>query len=269
MPEENEEPKRVIHWNKRLEEYFSSTGEKAHCLSWLHKRAEVLFSTLTTFIDLPVIIISGVVGAMSIGTESLFGTNSNAPVVLGAFSIFVGVLNTIGTYFSWSKRAEAHRVSSIQYSRLYRQLNVEMSLPRIERTTPDELLKYVRNEYERLSEISPLIPRNIIKKFNILFKEETEISQPEEVNGLEKITVYEGGIEDLTLPPDKGQVTDTGIKVDLDKIAGVNLEEEKKEEIASVQELDEEIESVTSPVLPSLEEVGKKRFSGKQAMTWK
>jgi len=65
-----------------------------------------------------------------------------------------------------------------------------MSLPRDERMKPRDLLKYVRDEYERLNEISPLIPPNLIKIFNEKFGDEKEISQPEEVNGLEKIMVY-------------------------------------------------------------------------------
>ena len=111
-------------------------------------------------------------------------------MILGLISIFVGILNTVGTYFSWSRRAEAHRISNIQYSRLYRHISVEMALPREERTKPSELLQFIRTEYDRLNELSPLIPPSIIKLFNTKFSQEKEISQPEETNGLEKITVY-------------------------------------------------------------------------------
>jgi hypothetical protein len=179
-----------IQWNDRLEKYFADTGEKAHCLSWLHKRSEAMYSIRTTFIDLPVIIISTVIGAVSIGSKDLFKDSPTAPVVLGLLSIFVSVLNTVGSYFAWARRSELHRVSFIQYSKLYRNLNIELSLPRDERSTPGDLLKYIKNEYERLHEISPLIPPNIIKKFNTLFKDQTDISQPEEVNGLEQIEIF-------------------------------------------------------------------------------
>jgi NDP-sugar pyrophosphorylase family protein len=70
-----------------------------------------------------------------------------------------------------------------------------MSLARNERTKPSELLQYIRTEYDRLNEISPLIPPNIIKEFNNRFAHEKEISQPEETNGLEKITVYTPKVE--------------------------------------------------------------------------
>jgi hypothetical protein len=184
------EENRVITWNEKLEEYFTSTGEKAHCLGWLHKKSEAAFSRKTTFIDLPVIILSTLIGATSIGSKSLFGESPIAPIVLGIISIFVSILNTVGAYFSWSRRAEAHRISNIQYSRMYRNISVEMSLPRNERSLPAELLRYIRVEYDRLSEISPLIPPEIIALFNDKFSNEKEISQPEEVNGLEKIEVY-------------------------------------------------------------------------------
>ena len=45
-----------VSWNSRLEEYFASTGEKAHCLSILHKQAEAVYNQRKNFIDIPVIV---------------------------------------------------------------------------------------------------------------------------------------------------------------------------------------------------------------------
>ena len=44
-----------IQWTPLLEEYFSSSGEKAHCLTLLHKNSEALYSNRKNWIDLPVI----------------------------------------------------------------------------------------------------------------------------------------------------------------------------------------------------------------------
>ncbi len=180
-----------IHWNERLEEYFASTGEKAHCLSWIHKRAEERYARLRTWIDLPVIAISSITGFLSVGSTSMFGDNQVAvSVSLGLCSLLVSVLNTTGTYFGWAKRAEGHRISSIQYARLYRFLSIEMSLPREERMTPADLLKHTKDQYDRLQEISPLVPPEVIDDFKRQFKDEKEISKPEEANGLERIVIY-------------------------------------------------------------------------------
>jgi hypothetical protein len=56
--------------------------------------------------------------------------------------------------------------------------------------SPHDLLKYVKDQYDRLAEISPLVPATIIHKFQSRFKKYTDISKPEEANGLEKITIY-------------------------------------------------------------------------------
>lgn len=179
-----------IHWTVKLEEYFASTGEKAHCLSWVHKQAETMYSNRRTWIDLPVIVGSGVIAFLNAGSQSLFEDPRISSVALGVGSLAVGILNTMGTYFGWAKRAEGHRISSIHYSKLYRFITVELSLPREERMNPHDFLKYVKDQYDRLQEISPIIPTRVIEEFQKKFKNETEISKPEEANGLEKITVY-------------------------------------------------------------------------------
>ena len=186
-----------INWGDRLEQYFASTGEKAHCLSWAHKRAEALYSYRRTWIDLPSIIGSGLIAFLNAGSGSIFaGDMGSSSVALGVGSLCVGILHTLGSYFSWAKRAEGHRISAIHYAKLHRFLAVELSLPRDERTTPGLLLKYVRDHYDRLSETSPMIPPEIIREFQRKFSNEYDISKPEEANGLEKITIYvESGLE--------------------------------------------------------------------------
>jgi hypothetical protein len=187
----SEKPK-AIHWTEMLEEYFASTGEKAHCLSWCHKRAESLYSNRKTLIDLPVIVISGVTGFLSAGSTSMFSNPTTSSIALGVASLFVSVLNTAGSYYGWAKRAEGHRISAIHYARLYRFISVELALPREERMQPNDFLKYVKDQYDRLQEISPLLPPEVIAEFQKKFENEKDISKPEEANGLEKITVFRG-----------------------------------------------------------------------------
>ena len=182
-----------VSWNSRLEQYFADTGEKAHCLSIMHKQAEALYSQRRNFIDLPVIVLSSVVGFLSVGSTAMFeGNETMASVGLGVGSLLVSVLQTVNSYFQWSKRSEGHRISSIHFSKMYRFLNIEMSLPRDQRMSPKELLKLTKDQYDRLQEISPLIPREIIMEFKKTFNkpEYAEVSRPEETNGLEKIIVY-------------------------------------------------------------------------------
>ncbi len=187
-----ENPRNTILWQHRLEEYFADTGEKSHCYSWLHKKAEEYYSNRTVIIDLPVIILSTLNGAVSVGSDSLFGGSAYSSIGVGLVALLTAILSTIGSYFAWARRAEGHRISSLNYAKLYRFLSIEMSLPRDERMSPKDLLKYVKTEYDRLSEISPLIPNHIIETFRTKFADAKydSICRPEDTNGLHHITIF-------------------------------------------------------------------------------
>lgn len=187
----------TVTWTKKLEEHFAATGERAHCLSWGHKRSEELYSTRRTYIDLPVIVLSSVTGFCSVGQGIIFeGQNKLSSILLGVISLFVGVLNTTGSYFGWAKRTEAHRISSIHYARLYRSIKIELSLPREERMTPTELLKFCKDQYERLAEISPILPVSVVEDFKKKFQKYVDtVSFPEEMNGLDPIEVFDPAFE--------------------------------------------------------------------------
>jgi hypothetical protein len=187
-----------ISWTLTLEEYFASTGEKANGLAWVHKRSEAIYSNRRTYIDLPVIIGSGVIAFLNAGSSSLFPDQRIASTALGVGSLFMGILNSFGTYFGWSKRAEGHRISAIHYAKLYRFITVELSLPRAERMSPHDLLKYVKDQYDRLAEISPMVPELVIKEFQHKFKHEN-VSKPDEANGLHKIDIYKDVDDDDTM----------------------------------------------------------------------
>jgi hypothetical protein len=171
--------------------------------------------------------------------------------------LVVGILNTLGSYFGWAKRAEGHRISSIHYAKLYRFIAVEMALPREERMSPHDLLKYVKDQYDRLAEISPLVPPAVIHKFQSRFKKYTDIAKPEEANGLEKITVYKPSPaeEEATATPGTVKVkigpppTSGTFAINNPMMAAKNAVL-KETFIPSVKSMEEIAESVRLPEIP-------------------
>jgi hypothetical protein len=188
-----------ISWTPVLEEYFASTGEKASGLAWVHKRSEAIYTGRRTYIDLPVIIGSGLIAFLNAGSSTLFDDPKISSVALGVGSLCLGILNSFGSYFGWAKRAEGHRISSIHYAKLNRFISVELTLPRTERSSPHDLLKYVKDQYDRLAEISPMVPDVIIHEFQRKFKNTKGVSKPEETNGIHKIDVYTGVDDDESM----------------------------------------------------------------------
>ena len=185
------QPKRV-KWTNVLENYFKELGEQSLCLSMLHKSAEATFSRKSQYIDLPVIILSTLCGSLTLSAKSLFGeaNEENALKAVGALSLFSGVLATIQAYFSFARRAENHRNSYLEYAKLYRFTKTELGLPRQQRISAKDLIKLINDMYERLNELSPLIPEKILSAFKSKYKKDTLIKRPPIINGLEPIQIF-------------------------------------------------------------------------------
>jgi len=181
----------TISWNSQLERVISDEGERALCYQWLHSRSEKMFSTLNTYLSLPVIILSTLAGSASIGSASLFNNSELASGIIGCVSLGVATLNTVGSYFAWAKRSEAHRIACLNYGKVYRFILIELALPRDERLSAKDLLKVVRDQCDRLQETSPQVPDKVIAEFKKRFEETTPgVKKPEITNGLDPILVH-------------------------------------------------------------------------------
>lgn len=179
-----------IAWSDLLEDHFKKTAERAYGLSLIHKMAEARYSHLRSFVELPLIILQVINGAASVGSGSLFSDPKFASIGIGAVAILGAIISAIGSYFKWGARTEGHRISAIQYGRLHRWLVVNLGLPREERPPAIEILKFVRTEYDRLQEISPLIPPQIVAAFQIRYgKRYPDVALPSECNGLEAVVI--------------------------------------------------------------------------------
>ena len=84
---------------------------------------------------------------------------------------------------------EGHRAASIAYSKFSRNISVELSLPREDRSTGGtEFVNTCRNELDRLIEQSPNIPIEIVNEFGTKFKD-TTFMKPEILN-ITDVEVY-------------------------------------------------------------------------------
>ena len=187
-----------VKWTKNLEGYFKELGEQSLCLSMMHKKCESKFSTKAMRIDLPVIIFSTLCGSLTLSAKNMFGEQNEelALKLVGGLSLFSGILGTIQAYFSFSRRAENHRNSYLEYAKLYRFVKVELGLPRFQRIQAKDLLKIINDSFERLNELSPLIPEDVIKYFKGKYKTE-KLKKPPIVNGLEIINIYSPSEDDI------------------------------------------------------------------------
>jgi hypothetical protein len=179
----------VISWNDALETLVAEESERCGGLAWLHAESEKYFALRNNWVAIPVIILSTANGFLSGSSSSIFSNPTTSSIGLGIVSLFTGVLSTLGSYFAWAKRTEAHRISAIQYQKLSRSLAIELSLPKYERVGAKDILKITKEQIERLMEISPAFPNQIIDMYKTKFPDLSTVAHPEIISGVKKVIV--------------------------------------------------------------------------------
>lgn len=173
-----------VAWSEGIEEVLRKEGEEAESFYWGHQRSSVVATRMNDYINIPCIVLQTVTGFLS-------ATNGLVPAIaLGAFSVFTGILSTLLSYYKFSARAEAHKMSAQLYLKIYKKVEVELSLPQEQRTHPMKILEEVREKLARVSEVAPPIPESVIAEYKVKFKDgDTKI--PILFNGLDKIKVHQ------------------------------------------------------------------------------
>lgn len=84
-------------------------------------------------------------------------------------------------------------MSAQLYMKIYKKIEIELSLPPEQRVQADKLLEEVRDKLARVGEIAPDVPETVIAEYKIKFKD-GEAKKPIIMNGLDKINVYKKDI---------------------------------------------------------------------------
>ncbi len=160
VPEEKE-----YFWKKEQEDILKKWADKSLCFKMMHERAHRRFWCLNAWFNIPVIILSTVTGAGNVATASF---NDSAPYItyiIGGINIFSAILATIATYTGVAQKLEAHRFSSVSFDKFARKLQIELAKSRSDRAKVKDFIKQAAEEYDRLIEMSPILPNDIIRWF--------------------------------------------------------------------------------------------------------
>jgi hypothetical protein len=200
--------------NPQQELLVKKIGEQSLSYNILHRESQSYYGWLNHFIAIPVICLSTLSGSASF----IFGGEKSASVGIGILSVCIGIIQTLGTYFRFSQLAELHRICSISYQKLYMKISAELTLPPSDREDPTIMMSNIRSELERLQEVAPPIPINIIEAYKKKYKNYTDISRPEITNGLEAIIPYTASI----------------VEKPVDVVVETKVKEEKKKTVFKV-----------------------------------
>ena len=186
------------HWCPNQEQLLKRWAEKAAGYRWLHNHARVLYKRHHDWLSYPSIIISSITGVggfavLSPDTNSMPDDQKQKIIIFQYFFAFMnviaGILTSISKFNNSARLMEMHSAMSVQYSKLYRNIDMELSLETQHREDVLEFVNKTRVEYDRLLDEAPDIPAESINAFNEAFPDKE--NKPDVCNGLSVINCEE------------------------------------------------------------------------------
>ena len=178
-------PPKPITYNTDLERLLKEHSEECESLSILHRMSYEKYNKRSNYINIPVIILSSAIGFIT-GIDLQYDQMN---IILGVGSVFVGIIKSVDTYFQLAKRAESHRICSLQFSQISKKLQVELTLHRDQRLTAENMMNIVKTDIKNMQDIAPLIDDDIIEVYNAKYRKYKRVKKPNFVNGLTEVKV--------------------------------------------------------------------------------
>ena len=177
-------------WTEKQEKLLMKWAQKAAGYRWLHNHARLLYKNQHDWLSYPTIIMSSITGvggfAVLNPSSTTDATTKSRILLIQYFFAFMnvasGIINSISKFNNCGKLMETHSLMCVQYSKFYRNIDMELSLEAKDRSPVLEFVTKCRMEYDRLLSESPDIPASSIAAFNKQFPDREE--KPDVCNGL-------------------------------------------------------------------------------------
>ena len=187
-------------WHKSNELFFKSLGDEAQLQALCHMKSHEEFSKRSRHYQLPIIILSVICGSGNFVSTSFPDNQDNIILGVGVLSIITSIVSSVAQYLKLAEKSEAHRIAYVSWEKFYNNIRFQLSKRREEREELTNYMSSVTNEYQRLQEISPLLPDNISK--TILWNKKKIIKQgmnvPVSLRSIQPTSWWDDKNNDLT-----------------------------------------------------------------------
>ena len=141
---------------------------------------------------LPIIVISTITGTANFAQETFpVSWQQYVPLGIGGLNLVAAIATTVLQFLKANELMEAHRVASVAYGKLSRDIKLELGLPVTERKSHgSDLIIRCSSDYDRLIEQAPPVPGDILDKFNRKYKSMDNINKPE-ITEIKPITLFD------------------------------------------------------------------------------
>ena len=164
-------------WEDEHDGILVDWADKAMCYRWLHNRENAHHSRKNMWFTIPVIIISTVTGTANFAQEHFPDHRATMSMIIGSFNLVAAIITTISQFLKVAEVNEAHRVAAISWDKFYRNVRLTLTRNPAERMPVAHQLKAVKEEFDRMMELSPPISARVVEEFQATFKDQPAYAQ--------------------------------------------------------------------------------------------
>jgi hypothetical protein len=221
---------KIISYTDSFELLLKEEGEKAESLSILHHIAYKKCNKLSIITNIPVIVLSALVGFLS--PIDLFYQQN---IFLGALSVIISIIKTIDSYMDFTKLTQTHYLTSLNYKKISKFIQIQLSLEKECRINPADLLSVITNDLNNISDSEPCIPGFIIKKYNRKYNTSTATKPPMCCDKLTDIKINKTSFNNHTTQTDLIKIDIKNLikydtKIDIKDDTKIDIKDDTKED---------------------------------------
>uniref|UniRef100_A0A6C0JFF4 Uncharacterized protein n=1 Tax=viral metagenome TaxID=1070528 RepID=A0A6C0JFF4_9ZZZZ len=158
------------NWNDETEKILIDLADQAMCYNWMHNEAHADYSKKAALFTIPTIILSISSGTINFSSSRIEENyREYLFLCIGIVNIITGLLIVLQEACKIHSKNESHRIATISWDKLYRNTKIELAKPPNMRIPAINMVNIVQNEFNKLIEVSPVLGKGVINRFNKTF----------------------------------------------------------------------------------------------------
>ena len=153
-----------MQWDSSIEKMLSIMADEAQIKSMLHHNCHLYNRRWSLLIQIPVIMLSSITGGGNFISTSALLVNFKDQLIfiLGTVSLFIAFISAVYKYLGLDIIVEGHRISSLSWNKLFNDIRHQITISPPNRQNASDFMRTIKGDYDRLIEISPMIPTSFI-----------------------------------------------------------------------------------------------------------
>ena len=180
-------------WHESVEQLLQKYADEGQVREQLHRAAFYHYKKVQSCFQLPIIILSAISGSLQFLSKSFPEYESTIITATASLSIGTSIISSVMTYLKLGESKQSNEQAQIEWMNFYNHVRYQLSLARELRDDPKTFLEEVKQNYQRLYEISPMVSKQFITKIKRKVKKSAtdQFCIPMYLNGFHHTPVWD------------------------------------------------------------------------------